>query len=341
MDSQEPKYDVALSFAGEQRAYVDAVASSLKEASVKVFYDDYEKVELWGKDLYAHLDWVYRKASRYCVIFVSADYAKKVWTNHERRSAQGRAIQENSEYLLPARFDETDLPGLPPTVGYLDLASLGPAELAANIREKLGPPRLEPGFPPKTDRLWSALSIKGDKSAKKQERKETQRVARSFYGAMQRMNMEERRAIAGILAFGCVGELPQGVHLSLSFLCRVTKMPQAELLDHLRAVRSLNLKVVVRDPIHRPDEGELQSDDRDLLLSFWSPDAPQRRDATKIAYYAVQCASHHFCVDHGVEVVARLDFRRLSKAFSGPLVIEADGHEIEDGGSNSPNIDLR
>lgn len=86
--TSEPRYDVALSFAGEERQYVDAVAAHLKNASVKVFYDDYEKVQLWGKDLYLHLDWVYRKASRYCVVFVSEDYARKVWTNHERRSAQ-------------------------------------------------------------------------------------------------------------------------------------------------------------------------------------------------------------------------------------------------------------
>jgi len=43
------EYDVALSFAGEDRVYVEKVAKYLKEKGIKVFYDDYEKTGLWGK----------------------------------------------------------------------------------------------------------------------------------------------------------------------------------------------------------------------------------------------------------------------------------------------------
>jgi hypothetical protein len=57
---EEFEYDFCLSFAGEQRAYVEEVASELKSRGIRVFFDDYEKAELWGKDLYAHLDEVYR-----------------------------------------------------------------------------------------------------------------------------------------------------------------------------------------------------------------------------------------------------------------------------------------
>ena len=42
-------YDVALSFAGEDRPYVQQVAQRLVESGIKVFYDDFEKVDLWGK----------------------------------------------------------------------------------------------------------------------------------------------------------------------------------------------------------------------------------------------------------------------------------------------------
>ncbi len=55
-ESQDFEYDVCLSFAGEDRAYVKEVASKLREMSIRVFYDDYEQAELWGKDLYTHLD---------------------------------------------------------------------------------------------------------------------------------------------------------------------------------------------------------------------------------------------------------------------------------------------
>ena len=131
------EYDVALSFAGEDRAYVEKVAKYLKEKSIRVFYDKYEKTMLWGKDLYVHLDEVYQKKARYCVMFLSCYYAEKLWTNHERRSAQARAFKEKGEYILPARFDDTEIPGILPTIGYIDLCSLEPEEFGKLIIEKL------------------------------------------------------------------------------------------------------------------------------------------------------------------------------------------------------------
>src|SRR5205814_9278200 len=115
------KYDVCLSFAGEDRKYVKQVASALTEKGIRVFYDEYERAELWGKDLYTHLDDIYQNSARYCVLFASKNYARKLWTSHELQSAQARAFKENKEYILPARFDNTVIPGLRDTVGYINL----------------------------------------------------------------------------------------------------------------------------------------------------------------------------------------------------------------------------
>jgi hypothetical protein len=130
-------YDVALSFAGEDRPYVERVATFLKEAGVKVFYDRFEEASLWGKNLYDHLSDVYGRQARYTVMFISQHYAKKVWTTHERKSAQERALEENAECILPARFDDTAVPGLPSTVGYLSLQGRDPKELAELIGQKV------------------------------------------------------------------------------------------------------------------------------------------------------------------------------------------------------------
>jgi len=97
-------YDVALSFAGEDREYVEEVARILHALGVRVFYDKYETTDLWGKDLYTHLDDVYRKRSKYCVMFVSAHYREKLWTSHERQSAQARAFESAGQYVLPVRL---------------------------------------------------------------------------------------------------------------------------------------------------------------------------------------------------------------------------------------------
>lgn len=138
MRKHDQEYGVALSFAGEDRGYVEKVASILRGKGIKVFYDKYEEVELWGKDLYTHLDEIYRLKSQYCVMFISANYKSKLWTNHERQSAQARAFTKNSEYILPARFDDTEIPGITPTVGYIDLRGLSPEKFASLVLEKIG-----------------------------------------------------------------------------------------------------------------------------------------------------------------------------------------------------------
>lgn len=132
------KHDVALSFAGEDRAYVEMVAEQLTVRGVSVFYDRYEQADLWGKDLYVHLTEVYRNKAHYTLMFVSTHYKAKVWTNHERRAAQSRALEESREYILPARFDDTEIPGLLPTTGFIDLRSNSPVQVALLICEKLG-----------------------------------------------------------------------------------------------------------------------------------------------------------------------------------------------------------
>lgn len=130
-------YDVALSFAGEDRLFVEQVADLLLAAGIAVFYDGFEKDRLWGKDLITHLAEIYQKRSRFVVMFISRHYVEKAWPSHERKHAQARALHVNEEYILPARFDDTEVPGLPPTVGYVDLRGMSAVELADLIRKKL------------------------------------------------------------------------------------------------------------------------------------------------------------------------------------------------------------
>jgi hypothetical protein len=133
----EYKYDVTLSFAGEDREYVEKVATTLKQNGIEVFYDKFEEVDLWGKDLGVHFDYVYRKGSRYCVIFISENYKKKIWTNHEIKTAISRAIETNVEYILPARFDDTEIDGIRPTLGFIDLRKIEAENFAHLIIKKL------------------------------------------------------------------------------------------------------------------------------------------------------------------------------------------------------------
>ena len=133
------EYDIALSFAGEDRNYVSRVAENLRLSGVRVFYDEFELIDMWGKNLYVYLDEIYREKAHYCIVFLSKNYAKKAWANHERESAQARAFfLKNQEYILPARFDSTEIPGLLPTVAYVDLSKLTPEKFTEVILKKIG-----------------------------------------------------------------------------------------------------------------------------------------------------------------------------------------------------------
>ncbi len=134
---RETKFDIALSFAGEDREYVDQVATILHSKGISVFYDLFEEVNLWGKNLYDYLSDIYQNQALYTIMFISNSYKTKLWTNHERQAMQARAFQEHQEYILPARFDDTEITGILPTIGYIDLRTKTPQQFAEIIEKKL------------------------------------------------------------------------------------------------------------------------------------------------------------------------------------------------------------
>ena len=137
-DPSLTKYDVAFSFASEQRDYVSETAEQLKLINIKVFYDADQEIDLWGGDLYQKLIDVYSNQAKFCVVFISKAYRDKLWTQHELKAIQARAFQSAREYLLPARFDDAEIPGLLPTIAYLDLSKITPYQLAKIIAKKIG-----------------------------------------------------------------------------------------------------------------------------------------------------------------------------------------------------------
>lgn len=132
-------FDVSISFAGTERKLAEELANLVREAGFDVFYDDFYPEQLWGRDLIVLFDEIYRKRSKYCVVFVSEEYCKRMWTIHERKSAQARSLEERGEeYILPIMIDATELPGMPPTTGYLSLEKLGIQKIGELLIKKLG-----------------------------------------------------------------------------------------------------------------------------------------------------------------------------------------------------------
>ncbi len=136
--TDSPRYQVALSFAGEQRDYVEEVARHLQSRSIAVFYDGFEEIGLWGRSGVEAFQAAFAEQSDYVVMFISEAYVAKAWPNHERRSALSRMISEKDEYILPVRFDDTRVPGLPTDIIYESAQRRTPAQLATMIAQKLG-----------------------------------------------------------------------------------------------------------------------------------------------------------------------------------------------------------
>jgi hypothetical protein len=130
-------YDIAISFSGNEREQARDIAEHLRALGDRVFFDEFVEEELLGKDLYAYLHNVYSRDARYCVMLVSKSYSHRAWTNHERRSSQERTLnQAGGEYILPVKVDDTRLPGVFSTIGYVSLQK-GAESIAELVHKKL------------------------------------------------------------------------------------------------------------------------------------------------------------------------------------------------------------
>lgn len=303
-DIKSTEYDVCLSFAGDDRDYVSKVASELKKNGVRVFYDEYEEVNFWGKDLYVHLDDVYKNAARYCVIFVSIHYANKLWTNHERRSAQERALKENNEYILPARFDDTPIPGLRDTVGYIDLHGRSPKDFARLITEKVGGHIRANYFPPIPDVLFKHLDTDNE-----EEEDDVYSAASRFFSCLKRMTEDERYLIFCFFLSACPAELPENVHINIDLLKRMSGFAPSKIKRLLSGLQSLGFFTKLTED--QETEGHLGKQEM-LVLEWHDMSTDGVGNATGIADAMTQGATSGYCFEHGLEALMRLDFSQLS-----------------------------
>ena len=141
-------FQVALSFAGEQRPLAAAVADRLSATLGRdqVFYDRYHEADLARLDLDIYLQALYHERSRLVVVFLGADYDRKDWPGLEWRAVRDLIKEKSSERIVLVRVDDAPVPGVFGLDGYLDARRLGPELIADHILERLR--RLEPSSTP-------------------------------------------------------------------------------------------------------------------------------------------------------------------------------------------------
>ncbi|AWS45912.1 ATPase [Streptosporangium sp. 'caverna'] len=76
-------YDVALSFAGEDRQFAEVLKEQLEELGVVVFYDLNEQARILGEDLEKFFGPIYEAEADYVVAILGPTYGLKRWTRFE------------------------------------------------------------------------------------------------------------------------------------------------------------------------------------------------------------------------------------------------------------------
>lgn len=108
----ETDYDVALSFAGEDRDLAEALFYSLQDRGLTVFYDMNEQHQILAEDVEGYLAPVYQETSTLVVAVLGEMYGVKRWTQFEASVFKDR-IERNevvpiwSTKVPPSAFDET------------------------------------------------------------------------------------------------------------------------------------------------------------------------------------------------------------------------------------------
>lgn len=142
MTEGDHAYDIAVSFAGAQRPYVERVVRKCEALGLRVFYDRNKTLDLWGRNIILELRKVYGGiAVRYVIPFLSRAYLAGSYPMDEFRAATRVAIERPDGYLLPVLMeDDVVVPPelVDPAIGHLRAKDFSPEDLANAIADKIG-----------------------------------------------------------------------------------------------------------------------------------------------------------------------------------------------------------
>ena len=138
---REMHFEVALSFPGEKRDYVEQVAEELAHLITResVFYDNWYQPHLAGLNLDLLLQDVYHKRSRLLVVFICEEYERKEWCSVvEWRAIRDLIKNRREEDIMFVRFDDATVPGVFSIDGSMDARKETPTSIAKAIVERAG-----------------------------------------------------------------------------------------------------------------------------------------------------------------------------------------------------------
>ena len=141
---EEIRFKVAFSFPGELRDFVREVVARVKDGLTGegVFYDDDFVAQLARPNLDNLLQAVYLNNSDLLVVFLSADYERKMWCGVEWRAIRAVINNKADDSVMLVRADDAAIPGIFPQDGYIDMSRFTPEQVAGFVLQRA---RLQPG----------------------------------------------------------------------------------------------------------------------------------------------------------------------------------------------------
>ncbi|MEO9477109.1 MAG: TIR domain-containing protein [Cyclobacteriaceae bacterium] len=106
----EYKFDIAISFAGENRKLAEYISSFLRIFDFEVFYDELYEANYLGSSWSDRFEEVFNRESRYVLCLLDANHKNKIWPTFERECFQER-VREQS--VIPVFLDDTKFSGIP------------------------------------------------------------------------------------------------------------------------------------------------------------------------------------------------------------------------------------
>ena len=131
------RYDVGVSYSGKQLPYVQEVVTKLENDGFRVFFDRNCPDELLGEYLPSAFAKLYGKDFRFAAVFISRDYSKSPFCRAELEACVARNLRSRQAYLLPLRFDKTEIKPLNKLYGYADISHMASGECAELISSKI------------------------------------------------------------------------------------------------------------------------------------------------------------------------------------------------------------
>ena len=119
------EFDIAISFADENREIAEDLARKLIRNGVRVFYDRFHESDLWGRELASYFQDVYGPKTRFVVLLISKHYPIKDWTEFEFSIIRGEAKKHQEGFILPIMLDDIRTRGIRTDIGHLDYRKVG------------------------------------------------------------------------------------------------------------------------------------------------------------------------------------------------------------------------